>query len=141
MRVRIDTTERVTITESPICVADCAVDTDGGQGAVATFSGVVRNHNRGREVIGMYYQCHRELAVAETVRLVREIEAEFPVTVAGVAHRIGELVPGDLAMIVTVSSSHRAEAFRALECFVDRFKDRVPIWKKERYADGPARWL
>ena len=41
---------------------------------------------------------------------------------------------------MAVASPHRAEAFAACRHAIDALKARVPIWKKEHYADGSA-WL
>jgi molybdopterin synthase catalytic subunit len=41
---------------------------------------------------------------------------------------------------VAVSSPHRAQAFEACRFAIDTLKRRVPIWKKEFYADGQV-WL
>jgi len=138
---------RVRFTEEPIEIpadvgtADTTGRADAANGAVVTFSGVVRNRNDGRDVLGIFYECYREMATQEATRLIAEIEGEFPVRVDRMAHRVGELLPGDVSLVVVIRSAHRRAAFDAMSTFVDRFKDRVPVWKKERYADDTASWL
>lgn len=122
-------------------IAPAAPGADRAHGAVVAFTGVVRDHNDGRSVRGILYECHHELAVEETRRLVAEVEAEFPVHFDHVQHRTGELVPGDASLLVVIRSAHRRAAFDAMTSFIDRFKERVPVWKKERYDDDSASWL
>ena len=131
-----------------ITITDVSIDTDAVRaragrdcGAVAEFSGVVRDHNDGQRVDGLHYQCYPEMAEAEARRIAQEVVREFGVRGVCIAHRVGDLDVGDLAMYVAVTAGHRREAFAAIQAIVDRVKDRVPIWKKERYADGERRWL
>jgi molybdopterin synthase catalytic subunit len=56
-------------------------------------------------------------------------------------HRLGRLAVGDDALVVVVASAHRREAFAACAELVDRIKARVPIWKKQDYADGTHDWV
>ena len=118
-----------------------AARTEAAHGAVVTFAGVVRDHNEGRRVTGVYYECYREMAERDLARLVGEVETRFPVKVIRLEHRVGELAVGDGSVLLVVASAHRKEAFEASEHIIDEMKKRTPIWKKERYADQSARWL
>ena len=62
------------------------------------------------------------------------------VGVVRLVHRLGRLEIGEASVVVAVSSPHRAEAFAACRHGIDALKARVPIWKKEFYADGSA-WI
>jgi len=110
-------------------------------GALAIFSGTVRNHHEGRAVTGLEYTSHVPLAE----RIIEEIEAEtrerFGVPVCRVQHRIGRLGIGESAIIAVVRSAHRAEAFAALRHAVDATKARAPIWKEEFYPDGSSSFV
>ena len=127
------------ITESPISAGDFV--SVPGAGAVATFTGVVRAHNAGRKVTGIFYECYRDLAETECNRIIDEVAAAHPLRAAHIAHRVGELKVGDAALLVVVASDHRGEAFAAVQCIVDLLKQRAAIWKKERYDDGTSAWL
>ena len=109
-------------------------------GAVCLFLGVVRNENAGRSVLRLEYEAYEEMALP----LMREIAAEarrlFPVTAVRLVHRLGRLQIGEASVAVVAVSPHRAEAFAACRFAIDTLKARVPIWKKEFYADGSA-WL
>ena len=72
---------------------------------------------------------------------VNEAIARFGVTRALCVHRVGELQLGDVAVWVGVSSPHRDEAFKACRFIIDEVKHRVPIWKKEHYANGDSGWV
>ena len=130
------------ITDRPIRLdSDEVARAEAAHGAVVTFAGVVRDHNDGRPVAGVYYECYREMAERELSRLAAETEVRFPVKVARLEHRVGELAVGDVSLLLIVGSSHRKNAFGACQHIIDEMKQRVPIWKKERYADESAKWL
>ena len=110
-------------------------------GAYASFEGWVRNHNEGRAVRGLFYESYRALAESEGETIIHEALQRFAITGAACVHRTGELALGDLAVWVGVSAGHRGPAFEACRWIIDEVKTRVPIWKHERYATGPATWL
>lgn len=114
---------------------------DPRAGAIATFEGLVRDHNEGRAVHGLRYEAYVELAEAEGSRILEEAHARFDILAARAAHRVGDLAIGDLAVWVGVSAAHREAAFLAGRWVIDAIKERVPIWKHERYAEGDAGWL
>lgn len=110
-------------------------------GAYASFEGWVRGHNEGRRVVGLHYEAYAALAGAEGQRIVEEAAARFAIAGVHCVHRTGELAIGDLAVWVGVSAAHRDAAFAACRFVIDEVKARVPIWKRERYADGEPQWL
>ena len=55
---------------------------------------------------------------------------------AAIAHRTGRLEVGEASVAIAVSAAHRAAALTACKQAIDTLKQTVPIWKKERYADG-----
>ncbi|CAN5155043.1 hypothetical protein BH20ACT5_BH20ACT5_00570 [soil metagenome] len=111
-----------------------------GAGAVVGFAGVVRDHDGGREVRALEYFGHpsAEQIVAE---VAAEIAATEGVYAVAVSHRIGSLVVGDVALAAAVSSAHRGEAFAACARLVDEIKHRLPIWKRQVFADGSDEWV
>lgn len=109
-------------------------------GAVTSFVGVVRNHQDGRAVARLEYASYEAMAEAECRRIVTETERRWPVRVA-LRHRIGALEIGDVAVAIAVGSGHRAAAFEACRYVIETVKQRVPIWKKEFYADGTVEWV
>lgn len=110
-------------------------------GAVVLFLGAVRRRNRGREVEALAYEAYDAMAVEELGRVGREALERFDVERVAVRHRTGELRPGTTAVGVAVAAGHRGPAFEAARWIMEELKRRVPLWKRERYADGEERWL
>jgi molybdopterin synthase catalytic subunit len=110
------------------------------RGGVASFVGLVRNHHGGREVLQLDYSAYLPMAEAECARIVAETRHRWPVTVA-LAHRIGQLKIGDVAVAAAAAGAHRDEAFAACRYLIEEVKQRVPIWKREHYADGTNAWV
>ena len=105
-------------------------------GAYVLFEGVVRNHHEGKAVESIVYEAYRPMAEKEMERIVREVEAQYPGVALAVVHRLGHLIVGDSSIAIVAASPHRAEAFAACRMMIDRIKETVPIWKKERGPDG-----
>lgn len=105
-------------------------------GAYVLFEGVVRDHHDGRRVESIFYDAYRPMAEKEMEKIVREVEERFPAVAVTVLHRLGHLVVGDSSIAIVAASPHRAEAFEAARTMIDRIKETVPIWKKERGPDG-----
>lgn len=110
------------------------------RGGIATFLGIVRNHQDGQEVLRLEYSAYQPMAEAECSSIVTEAETRWPVRIA-VSHRLGDLAIGDVAVAVVAAGSHRAPAFEACRYVIEELKRRVPVWKKEYYADGTVRWV
>lgn len=110
-------------------------------GALAVFEGWVRNHNEGREVLSLEYEAAPELCKGEAEMLLAEARARFEILDAVIAHRVGHLRVGDMAVWIGVASKHRAAAFDACRFLIEELKVRLPIWKKEHYAAGGAEWI
>lgn len=110
-------------------------------GAYASFEGWVRDNNEGRAVVALTYAAYQVLAEAEGNKIIDQARARFDILAASCVHRIGRLELGELAIWVGVSAAHREEAFAACRWIVDEVKSRVPIWKREHYAEGDAEWL
>lgn len=130
---------RFLLTDGPI--PESLLGENLSAGAVATFVGLVRNHNEGRAALRLEYEAYPELAQKEGDRIVAEALGRFPILDAACVHRTGTLELGEAAIRAEAAGAHRAEAFRACEWIVEEVKRRVPIWKKESYADGDSGWV
>jgi molybdopterin synthase catalytic subunit len=114
--------------------------TDVRAGAVVSFQGVVRDHDEGRGVTLLEYEGHP--SAGKILREVAEEIANDPdIYAVAVSHRIGTLDIGDVALVASVSSAHRAEAFAACARLVDEVKARLPIWKRQVFSDGSDEWV
>jgi molybdopterin synthase catalytic subunit len=105
-------------------------------GAYVLFEGVVRNHHEGKAVESIFYDAYRPMAEKEIARIVDEVQHTNADVAIAVVHRLGHLVVGDVSITIVAASPHRAEAFAACRMIIDRIKETVPIWKKERGPNG-----
>jgi molybdopterin synthase catalytic subunit len=133
----------IAIRDSELSVDEVrAAVADPAAGGIVLFLGAVRDNDADRGVTGLRYSAH-PAAEAELRRVTEEIVAKHADDVIAVAavHRVGQLAIGDLAVVVGVSCSHRAEAFHACHALIDELKATVPIWKEQRFADGTTEWV
>lgn len=114
---------------------------DPASGALVVFAGTVRNENDARAVAGIGYSAHAALAEKTLARIEAETRERFQIRECRILHRLGELVPGEISVLVVVRAAHREAAFAAARHAIDTLKASVPIWKEERYEDGQSRFL
>ena len=110
-------------------------------GALCIFEGWVRNNHQGRAVLSLEYEAATELCQSEGDRLLADARGQFDILDAVVVHRTGHLHVGDVAVWIGVASGHRDTAFAACRFLIEEIKVRLPIWKKEHYAQGDATWI
>ena len=110
-------------------------------GGFCVFEGWVRNHHLGRGVTRLDYEAYQALALKVGEKILHEILDQHSLTGIRAEHRIGSLVPGDLAIWVGACAPHRDKAFEACRHAVDEIKAHVPIWKHEFYTDGSDEWV
>lgn len=114
-------------------------DGDAGAGAVVDFWGVVRGDDDGREIAGIEYEAHREMAEHQ-LRLIAEAATEkFQLKKVMVHHRVGFVCTGEASLFLQVRAQHRAAAFEASKWIVDGLKTKVPIWKRPRFKTKSLR--
>jgi molybdopterin synthase catalytic subunit len=118
------------------------VEAVGGEayGGLVTFSGSVRNQTKGRRVLRLEYEAYAPMAEKKLAEIGGEAAAQWPGARLAIVHRVGTLVPGELAVVIAAAAPHRKEAFRACEHAIERLKQDVPIWKKEFFEDGDV-WV
>jgi molybdopterin synthase catalytic subunit len=140
----VTTVEKVRIAEVHDAALDLAaheqVVADPRAGAVVSFQGVVRDHDDGKDVTLLEYEGHPNSA-AVLREVAGEIAADPEVYAVAVSHRVGVLQIGDVALVAAVSTAHRAAAFAACARLVDEAKARLPIWKRQVFADGTEEWV
>ena len=110
-------------------------------GAAVCFEGWVRDHHGGESVVALEYEAHAGIANAEGEAILAEARERFAVIAIRAQHRVGRLEIGECAVWVGVGAAHRGAAFEACRYVIDELKARLPIWKKEHYADGPSGWV
>src|SRR5258706_9689956 len=116
------------------------VSTRGDFGAIASFVGVVRNHNQNRAVTHLEYEAYEPLAIKALEQIRREAAEQWPGAQLAVHHRIGRLEIGEASIVIAAGSAHRADAFAACRYVIERVKQIVPIWKHEFFEGGEV-WI
>ncbi|WP_066372534.1 molybdenum cofactor biosynthesis protein MoaE [Neobacillus fumarioli] len=132
---------RYEISKEPIniqSVIDKVVEREAG--AITTFIGTVRELTDGKKTLYLIYEAYETMAVKKLAQIGKEIEERWPKAKVAITHRIGRLDITDVAVVIAVSTPHRADAYEANRYAIERIKEIVPIWKKEHWEDGEA-WV
>lgn len=133
---------RVGIVQDPIDPAEVLAQVgDACDGAVLLFLGTVRDHADGRAVGGLHYEAYQTMAEKALSAIVYEASRRLGTERIAVVHRVGELAVGEVSVAIAVSSPHRAEAYDASRYVIEEIKKRLPVWKRERFAEGETRWV
>jgi molybdopterin synthase catalytic subunit len=110
-------------------------------GAVSAFAGTVRDVNDGRSVTSIDYSAYTSMAESQLASIIAEAEGRFGVSALVVEHRVGTLAIGDVSVAIVAAHAHRAPALDCTRFVIEEIKRRVPIWKREHYADGTREWI
>ena len=130
------------LTAAPLPVGEAAAFLATPEaGGLALFVGITRQWTEGRETERLRYEAYEPMALAELGRLADEVTARWPVATCCLLHRLGEVPVAEASVVVGVATPHRAEAFAACRWLIDTLKERVPIWKREVFADGTEAWV
>ena len=114
---------------------------DGGVGAVATFTGTVRDRTgSAAQISAMELEHYPGMTERAIEAMIDQAHSRFDIRGARVVHRVGVLQPLDQVVLVAVTSAHRGQAFQACEFLMDYLKTQAPFWKKETTAAG-AHWV
>jgi molybdopterin synthase catalytic subunit len=122
----------ISVTREPLAARVSDIDIVGA-GAVIDFWGVVRPIEDGREIEGIDYEAHREMAEHQLKRIAEQAAERFGLKLVIIHHRIGFIAVGEPSLFLRVASPHRGEGFRASQWIVDELKKKVPIWKQPRF--------
>jgi len=133
---------RVALVDRPIDLAALLAEVAGvGNGAAVLFVGTVRDVNDGRPVTGIDYSAYTGMAAKELDAIVREAVERFGTGDVVVEHRLGTLGLGEASVAIAVAHPRRAPAYEASRYVIEELKRRVPVWKREHYADGTRDWV
>ena len=111
-----------------------------GQGGLNVFIGNVRDQTKGKSVVRLEYEAYEPMAISEMSKIAKRVQEKWPQAQIAIHHRTGVLQIGEAAVIIAVSTPHRAQAFAACQFAIDTLKETVPIWKKEVFEDGEV-WV
>ncbi len=131
--------DRATETLDPSAALDFV--SDPAFGGIAMFVGRIRDLNQGRRVTGISYDLYRPLALARFAEIAEQAQRDIgsPLKLY-IAHAIGRLAVGDIAVVIAAGTPHRDEAFRACRAAIEAVKHSTPIWKQEHFEDGDSIW-
>ena len=121
----------VLVTEASLDTRPKAHRSDAG--AINDFWGVVRRLEDGREIDGIQYEAHREMAEHQLRQIARQAAEKFRLQLVIIHHRVGFIAIGEPSLFLRVATPHRSEAFRASQWIVDELKKKVPIWKRPKF--------
>lgn len=113
----------------------------GKQGAANVFVGTMRDFNEGEEVKGMTLEHYPGMTEKQLQHVLAEAAEQWPLLDSLVIHRVGDVFPDDVLVLVAVWSAHRGAAFDACRFIMEALKSKVPFWKKEILKDGECRWV
>jgi molybdopterin synthase catalytic subunit len=105
-------------------------------GAEVVFNGIVRTPNKGLDVLYLEFEAYEALFHNEMKRIAQSLNSQFQINSLVLHHRVGQVLPGELAVVAAIYSKHRKDAFHACEALMNELKATVPIWKKEFNSDG-----
>ena len=129
------------VTDGPIDSRALADRIQGdGDGAVLVFEGVVRDNTNGRRTLLLDYECYVPLALQQLEEIGRGILSRFDIHAIALVHRVGRLQIREASVSITVASAHRHPAYEASLEAINQVKRKVPVWKKEHFADGEV-WV
>lgn len=110
-------------------------------GAISCFIGIVREHNKGKTIVKIFYDHYLELALKKLNEIKNEAIKKFNLIDSSIIHRVGDVKPGEIALFIACASMHRKEAFEACEWILEKIKHETTIWKKEYYINGREEWV
>jgi molybdopterin synthase catalytic subunit len=135
-------TPLATLVRAPIDVlALVEAVSSAANGAVLLFLGAVRQVNDGRDVTGIDYAAYEGMALRELQAIAEEAAVRFDSADVRIVHRLGELGVEEVSVAIAVAHAHRDAAYAASRWVIEELKRRVPIWKREHYADGTREWV
>lgn len=109
-----------------------------GAGAVLCFEGLVRPLEANHPIAGLTYETYDPMAEQELKRLAEQAAEQFSLLAIKVEHSRGLVANFACSFRLRVASAHRKEALAAMDWFIDRMKQHVPIWKRPLTIEQPT---
>lgn len=109
-------------------------------GATSLFIGTTRDNFGGKCVTRLEYEAYAPMALREMAAVCSSARARWSLPRIAILHRLGVVPVREASVVIAVSSAHRHDSLVAVQYLIDTLKARVPIWKKEWYADDTGAW-
>ena len=113
----------------------------GKFGATAVFVGTMRDFNEGDEVIAMHLEHYAGMTEKQLGLIINQAQQQWQLLDCLLVHRVGDIHPNDVIVLVAVWSSHRGDAFDASRYIMEALKTKAPFWKKEQLKSQQTRWV
>jgi molybdopterin synthase catalytic subunit len=127
----------VTIVDGPLQPGETPVPE--GAGAAIRFDGVVRSTEGVAAIAALDYEVYQPMAERQLSSLAREMSQKHGLCAVRVWHSRGRVSAGQVSFRLEIASLHRQEGLAAMEEFIDRMKQQVPIWKHVAPVGDPDR--
>jgi molybdopterin synthase catalytic subunit len=108
-----------------------------GLGGVCTFVGEVRG-GEGVEALELIH--YERLTLPGMEALADEALERFDLMGVLIAHRVGEMHPGEPIVLVSAAARHRRAAIQAVDFAMDHLKSDAWFWKREKRG-GEWHWI
>ncbi|MCA9292978.1 MAG: molybdenum cofactor biosynthesis protein MoaE [Phycisphaerales bacterium] len=127
----------VVMTQGPLDAAP-ARPNDGITGAWIVFEGIVRMQEDGLDLCALQYTAYEPMAQRVLTEIAADVLERHGLQRIVVEHARGEAPVGSCSFRLSIASAHRKAAIQAMDQFIDRMKQSVPIWKEPVWAAAPA---
>ncbi|MGB9827462.1 MAG: molybdenum cofactor biosynthesis protein MoaE [Thermosphaera sp.] len=111
-------------------------DPDHYVGGVGLFIGLVKGDVNGSTVFSLEYSAIKDMAERVMSQIAYEIAEKYGLQGILIYHRVGELKPGELTLVIAVAGKSRVNVMPALAEALERVKKEVPVFKLEHRCDG-----
>ncbi len=126
---------QVDICEGPLPAARPLIA--DGAGAHLLFEGIVRPLENEQPITELRYEAYEPMAQSVMTQIAEELFRAHELLAIGVEHSRGPVQVGRCSFRLQVASRHRKEGIAAMDAFIDRLKQDVPIWKTPVFVSTP----
>jgi len=103
-----------------------------GSGARIVFDGVVRPIEDGTKIQGLDYEVYRPMAEQQLEVIGLELLERHGLITMDIEHSVGFVPNYQCSFRLVIESRHRKEGLLAMDEFINRLKQDVPIWKSAK---------
>jgi molybdopterin synthase catalytic subunit len=114
---------------------------NGKFGATSIFIGTMRDFNEGDEVRAMTLEHYEGMTQKQLEKIMAIAKEKWGILDALIVHRVGDILPNEPIVVISVWSAHRADAFDACRYIMEELKSNAPFWKRETLISNQTRWV
>ena len=132
---------RVVVSQEPFSPWESLDSWLGDASASAVFIGRVRSQSREGNPLEALELTHYPGMCEQQIHMNAEVLLQkYEAISALVVHRVGQLAPGEVILLVAVTADHRGPAQSCCAALLELLKHEAPFWKRE-WCNGQGRWL